>query len=80
MKRRLESLEDHTTFQESKDRLGHDWRQAIEGSKSKRELGWRPREIIGTGIRRSVEWYLANPVRVACVSGSEATGVDDEQQ
>jgi dTDP-glucose 4,6-dehydratase len=60
MKRGLESLEDHTTFQESKDRPGHDWRQAIDGSKSERELGWRPQEVIGTGLRRTVDWYLKN--------------------
>jgi len=43
-----------------KDRPGHDWRYAIDGTKSERELGWRPRETIGTGLRRTVEWYLKN--------------------
>jgi dTDP-glucose 4,6-dehydratase len=41
-----------------KDRPGHDWRHAMDGSKSERELCWRPRETIGTGLRRTVEWYL----------------------
>jgi len=26
-----------------------------------RELGWRPAETFATGIRKTVEWYLANP-------------------
>jgi dTDP-D-glucose 4,6-dehydratase len=43
-----------------KDRPGHDWWYAIDGSKSERELGWQPQETIGTGLRRSVEWYLKN--------------------
>ena len=43
-----------------KDRPGHDWRYAINGYKSERELGWRPRDTIGTGLRRTVEWYLKN--------------------
>jgi len=43
-----------------KDRPGHDWRYAIDGTKSERELGWRPAETIRTGLRRTVEWYLKN--------------------
>jgi len=43
-----------------KDRPGHDHRYAIDASKIERELGWRPRETFESGIRRTVEWYLAN--------------------
>ncbi|PKO49980.1 MAG: dTDP-glucose 4,6-dehydratase, partial [Betaproteobacteria bacterium HGW-Betaproteobacteria-21] len=32
-----------------------------------RELGWRPAETFETGIRKTVEWYLANPDWVANV-------------
>jgi dTDP-glucose 4,6-dehydratase len=42
------------------DRPGHDLRYAIDASKIERELGWRPRETFETGLRRTVEWYLAN--------------------
>jgi dTDP-glucose 4,6-dehydratase len=42
------------------DRPGHDARYAIDASKVTRELGWRPRETFGSGLRRTVEWYLAN--------------------
>lgn len=43
-----------------KDRPGHDLRYAIDASKIERELGWKPRETFETGIRKTVEWYLAN--------------------
>jgi dTDP-glucose 4,6-dehydratase len=42
------------------DRPGHDLRYAIDPSKIAAELGWRPRETFGSGLRRTVEWYLAN--------------------
>ena len=43
-----------------KDRPGHDQRYAIDASKIERELGWRPQETFETGLRGTVEWYLAN--------------------
>jgi dTDP-glucose 4,6-dehydratase len=43
-----------------KDRPGHDRRYAIDSSKIARELGWQPRESFATGLRRTVDWYLAN--------------------
>ena len=43
-----------------KDRAGHDRRYAIDASKIKRELGWSPQETVSGGLRRTVEWYLAN--------------------
>jgi dTDP-glucose 4,6-dehydratase len=42
------------------DRPGHDRRYAIDASKVRRELGWYPRETFETGLRKTVEWYLAN--------------------
>jgi dTDP-glucose 4,6-dehydratase len=42
------------------DRPGHDRRYAIDASKIERELGWRPTETFETGIRKTVQWYLAN--------------------
>ena len=42
------------------DRPGHDARYAIDASKIMRELDWRPQETFETGLRRTVEWYLAN--------------------
>ncbi len=43
-----------------RDRPGHDRRYAIDASKIERELGWRPQESFETGLRKTVEWYLAN--------------------
>ena len=42
------------------DRPGHDVRYAIDASKIERELGWTPVETFETGLRKTVEWYLAN--------------------
>jgi dTDP-glucose 4,6-dehydratase len=54
-----------------KDRPGHDRRYAIDASKLKRELGWRPAETFDTGIKKTVQWYLDNPAWVeGVVSGS----------
>jgi len=54
-----------------KDRPGHDRRYAINASKVERELGWRPAETFDTGIRKTVQWYLDNPVWIeGVVSGS----------
>ena len=50
-----------------KDRPGHDRRYAIDASKIERELAWRPAETFETGIRKTVQWYLANPEWVAHV-------------
>ena len=43
-----------------KDRPGHDRRYAMDSTKIKRELGWQPRFTLETGLRQTVEWYLAN--------------------
>jgi len=42
------------------DRPGHDVRYAIDASKIERELGWAPEETFETGLRKTVQWYLAN--------------------
>lgn len=42
------------------DRPGHDRRYAIDASKMSCELNWQPQETFETGLRKTVEWYLAN--------------------
>jgi dTDP-glucose 4,6-dehydratase len=42
------------------DRPGHDKRYAIDASLIRAELGWQPIETFETGIRKTVEWYLAH--------------------
>jgi len=43
-----------------KDRPGHDLRYAIDARKIERELGWVPEETFASGLRKTVQWYLAN--------------------
>ena len=42
------------------DRPGHDRRYAIDASKLETELGWRAQETFESGLRKTVQWYLAN--------------------
>jgi dTDP-glucose 4,6-dehydratase len=54
-----------------KDRPGHDRRYAIDATKIENEIGWTPDESFETGLRKTVQWYLANPEWVEGVtSGS----------
>jgi len=41
------------------DRPGHDARYAIDATKLETELGWKAEENFDTGLRKTVEWYLA---------------------
>ena len=43
-----------------KDRAGHDLRYAIDSSKLKNELGWKPSLQFEEGIEKTVKWYLDN--------------------
>ncbi len=54
----IEQYSDLITF--VADRPGHDVRYAIDASKIERELNWVPAESFESGIRKTVEWYLAN--------------------
>lgn len=40
------------------DRPGHDRRYAIDSSKVKAEVGWRPAVKFRDGLRMTVEWYI----------------------
>ncbi len=42
------------------DRPGHDARYAIDPTRIRTELGWRPSVTLEEGLRRTVDWYLAN--------------------
>ncbi|WP_182073003.1 dTDP-glucose 4,6-dehydratase [Enterobacter asburiae] len=56
------------------DRPGHDRRYAIDAHKIGVELGWTPQETFESGIRKTVEWYLANEQWVSNVkSGAYAS-------
>ena len=42
------------------DRPGHDLRYAIDASRIREELGWRPSVTLDEGLSRTVDWYLQN--------------------
>ncbi len=42
------------------DRPGHDARYAIDASRVRGELGWKPAHDLDSGLRRTVQWYLDN--------------------
>lgn len=44
-----------------KDRPGHDFRYAIDCSKIKNELGWRPSLAFEERLEETIRWYLNNP-------------------
>ncbi len=56
----IECFKDLITFVE--DRPGHDQRYAIDATKIKTELGWEPEETFETGLHKTVQWYMDNPV------------------
>ena len=63
------------------DRPGHDRRYAIDAHKIEAELGWKPAETFETGIRKTVQWYLANPQWVSNVqSGAYRDWVQKQYQ
>ncbi|WP_431133065.1 dTDP-glucose 4,6-dehydratase [Psychroserpens mesophilus] len=43
-----------------KDRPGHDLRYAIDASKIKNELGWKPSVTFEEGLEKTIKWYLCN--------------------
>ncbi|HEX6980143.1 MAG TPA: dTDP-glucose 4,6-dehydratase [Alphaproteobacteria bacterium] len=46
------------------DRPGHDRRYAVDTTKIRRELGWRPRVDIASGLIRTIRWYVDNEASI----------------
>lgn len=65
------------------DRPGHDLRYAMDFKKLSNELGWKPMESFESGIRRTVEWYLANDAWCRAVEargyGRERLGLEEKE-
>ena len=53
------------------DRPGHDRRYAIDTTKISTELGWQPRCSLGSGLQKTVEWYLSHPEWVEAIRKQE---------
>lgn len=51
---------DDSSIEYVEDRKGHDLRYSVDISKITRELGYKPQVKWETGLRDTVEWYLAN--------------------
>lgn len=61
---RLRPREDGSSYSELitfvADRPGHDARYAIDPSRIREELNWRPSVTVEEGLERTVQWYLDN--------------------
>jgi dTDP-glucose 4,6-dehydratase len=53
------------------DRPGHDYRYAIDSTRLRGELGWRPAEDFESGLRKTVAWYLQHREWVARILSGE---------
>jgi len=56
------------------DRPGHDRRYAIDCSRLTGSLGWRPSVDFESGLERTVDWYLDNPLWIARVRDGSYQG------
>ncbi len=52
----------HHLITHVKDRPGHDARYAIDSTKIQNDLHWFPTETFESGLRKTVQWYLDNPL------------------
>jgi dTDP-glucose 4,6-dehydratase len=62
-----------------KDRSGHDLRYAIDASKIKQELGWKPSLEFEQGLEKTVDWYLQNQEWLAHVTSGDYQKYYEEQ-
>ncbi len=56
------------------DRPGHDLRYAIDPSRIREELGWRPSITLDQGLERTVDWYLENEAWWRALQGRAGVG------
>ena len=53
------------------DRPGHDLRYAIDASKIKKELGWKPSVTFEEGLEKTIDWYLENEIWLKNISSGK---------
>ena len=56
------------------DRPGHDLRYAIDPTRIREELGWRPSVTLEEGLERTVQWYLDNEAWWRALQNREGVG------
>ena len=56
------------------DRPGHDMRYAIDPSRMRNELGWRPSVTLEEGLEKTVQWYLDNETWWRALQNREGVG------
>jgi dTDP-glucose 4,6-dehydratase len=56
------------------DRPGHDQRYAIDPTRIRNELGWRPSVTLEEGLEKTVDWYLANEVWWTALQNRDGVG------
>ncbi|RBP88222.1 dTDP-glucose 4,6-dehydratase [Rhodobacter sp. 140A] len=66
------SYADQITF--VTDRPGHDARYAIDPTRIRTELGWRPSVTVEEGLARTVQWYLDNEPWWRALQGRKGVG------
>ncbi|TNB49671.1 dTDP-glucose 4,6-dehydratase [Martelella lutilitoris] len=66
------SYADQITF--VTDRPGHDLRYAIDPSRARDELGWRPSVTVEEGLEKTVQWYLDNEDWWRALQGRKGVG------
>ena len=54
-----------------KDRLGHDRRYAIDATKLRKELGWKPKYNVNDGLKQTIKWNIDNDSWIRNVESGE---------
>ncbi|WP_376777065.1 dTDP-glucose 4,6-dehydratase [Flavobacterium covae] len=62
-----------------KDRPGHDLRYAIDATKIKKELGWKPSVTFEEGLEETINWYLENTEWLNNVTSGEYANYYEKQ-
>jgi dTDP-glucose 4,6-dehydratase len=62
-----------------KDRAGHDLRYAIDATKLKNDLGWKPTLQFEEGLSKTIDWYLTNSKWLEDVTSGAYTSYYEKQ-
>lgn len=62
---------DESLIAHVKDRLGHDFRYAIDNTKITTQLGWKPAWTFEEGIAETIQWYLSNKDWMRCITSGD---------